>query len=630
MIKLYSGSVNVTYSYNSTEQIYTPTAWDMAFLCVLPDAISCEVREEKNGAYEVSMTYVSTGTNADKIATDCILGVSCPLRDSVGENYFRIYRVEKDLSGHVQISARHVSNDLIYNGVTHGGLSEVSPVSGGILTFAGADVSHAYSAWLRHAANAKIPFTFGGDAEYDTTVTGVGFQMDFCTATSVRAYLGGEELQGYDLTARQAFPGCAYVWDKWDISLWEARGQERNQQITYGTNLADLLADDDTDGVYTYVCGFYLQSDGMEFKKYVGTLYQTSYSGLFAVPRIKMLDCSAEVVNQYPQGATTSQITALLNKMAQAEQKRMNAAGVPIRSITVDVVEASISNVFLCDTLPVLYKRNGIEINTSMEIVSYVWDVIMQRYTEITLGAIQMDLAKEIAKQKPVSISGLQTNVATIQNEVKEARTDLDKAIIQYVSGAADLNNYRTEGKYFFSGGDGMLTNQPNGAINGWLEVFVDQYNPHRGVKQIWHRYGSNPATFMDEYIRLYASGTWGSWERLAGIDSSETSTSGRYTRYMKFSDGSMICMVSVNYTGAIASQSGSMYYGSQISLGNWPVAFTGTPYITTGLRGANDSFVANITDVSKTSAGKTYLWSNRSRTSSTYGIDIVGYGRWR
>lgn len=624
LINLYDGSVSVTYSYNSTAQIYVPTAWDMTLLATLPDAVSCEVREEKNGAYELSMTYVSQGKGADQIATDCILGVNCPLRDSVGENYFRIYRVEKDLGGHVQISARHVSNDLIYNAVTHGGLSEIAPVSGGIQTFAGSSITHAYTAWLRHAANARIPFEFGGDAEVST-----GFQMDFCTATSVRAYLGGEELQGYDLTARQAFPGCAYVWDKWGISLWQNRGQERNQQITYGTNLADLLADDDTDNVYTYVCGFYLQSDGMEFKKYVGTLYQTSYSGLFAVPRIKMLDCSAEVVNQYPQGATTSQITALLNQMAQAEQKRMNAAGVPIRSITVDVVEASISDVYLCDTLPVLYKRNGIEINTSMEIVSYVWDVIMQRYTEITLGAIQMDLAKEIAKQKPVSISGLQTNVAVIQNEVKEARTDLDKAIIQYVSGAADLNNYRTEGKYYFIGGNGMLTNQPNGAINGWLEVLVVSSSGTGLVKQLWHRAGSNPTTFMDEYIRLYTNGTWGSWERIAGIDSSETSSSGRYTRYMKFSDGSLICMVEVTYTGAISTQSGSMYYGSQINLGSWPVSFINTPYISLSVRSGTDSFAANVSGASNSSAGSTYLWSNVSKASQTYSVDVIAIGRW-
>lgn len=625
MIKLYDESVNVTYSYNSTYDIYTPTAWDMSPICVLPDAVSCIVREEKNGAYELALTYVSNGTNAAQLQTDRILGVYCPLRNSVGENYFRIYRVERDLGGHISVSARHVSGDLAYHAVTKGGLSEIQAISGGIQNFGESNVLHSFASWLRHATNTKIPFTFSGDA-----ATSSGFQMAFCTGTSARAYLGGEDLQGYDKTALQAFPGSAYLWDKWDVSLWSARGTARNVQINYGTNMRNLVADDNTDGIYTYVCGYYLQTDGTTFTKYVSSLYSTSYTALFPFSRTKMVDFSSEVTNTYPDGATSAQITALLNTLAQAERDRMNAAGVPIRDVTIDAVAQAISDVYLCDTVNVLYRRHSLDINASMEIVAYEWDVLMQRYSTITLGTIQMDLAKEIARQKPVSISGLQTNVAVIQNEVKEARTDLDKAIIQYVSGAADLNNYRTEGKYFFSGGDNLLTNAPNGAINGWLEVFVDQYSPAHGVKQIWHRYGSNPTTFTDEYIRLYASGTWGSWERIAGIDSSETSSSGRYTRCMKFSDGSMICMISVNYTGTIASQSGSMYYGSQVSLGNWPAAFTGMPYITTGLRGGYDSFVANITDVSNTSAGKTYLWSNRSRTSSTYGIDIVGYGRWR
>lgn len=550
-ITLYNGSVSVTYSYDSTAQIYTPTDWSMRSICSLSDVVACEVREEKNGAYELSMTYVATGANADKIATDCILGVYCPLRDSVGENYFRIYRVEKDLGGHVQVSARHVSNDLIYNAVTHGGLSEIAPVSGGIQTFAGSSITHAYTAWLRHAANARIPFEFGGDAEVST-----GFQMDFCTATSVRAYLGGEELQGYDLTARQAFPGCAYVWDKWDISLWQNRGQTRNQQITYGTNLADLLADDDTDGIYTYVCGFYLQSNGTEFKKYVGSLYQTNYVSLFPIARIKMLDCSAEITNLYPEGATTAQITAVLNNFAKAERDRLNYAGVPIRSITVDVVEASISDVYLCDTLPVLYKRNGIEINTSMEIVSYVWDVIMQRYAEITLGAIQNDLAKEIAQSENNSaVFGLQSNVATLQE--------------------------------------------------GYASV------------------AGTVATLQGDLSALAAD--------VAGIiEAAETSSSRRYTRYMKFADGSLICMVEVIYTGTISTQSGSMYYGSQINLGSWPVSFINTPYISLSVQAGADSFVANVSSVSKTSAGITYLWSDRSRASYTYRIDIIAFGRWK
>lgn len=548
MIRLYLGSVNVTYGYNQTYDISIPQIWELPLIGVLPDAISCEVHEEKNGEYELTMTYVSTGTNADKIATDYIIGVECPLRDSIGENYFRIYHIDRDLGGHMSISARQVAGDLSYFAVTRGGLSEISPISGGILTFAGSDITHAYTAWLRHATNARIYFSFSGDAEYDTETAGVGFQMDFCTGTSTRAYLGGEELQGYDLTARQAFPGCTYVWDKWDIGLWQSRGQARDQQITYGTNMANLGADDDLDGVYTYVSAFYLETDGTSFKKHVSSLYSTNYASLFSFARTKMIDCSSEVVSQYPEGATTAQITALLNKYAKAERDRINAQGVPVRSITVDVVEASISGVYLCDTLPVLYKRNGISVNTRMEIVSYTWDVLMQRYTELTLGTIQMDLAKEIARQKPVSISGLQTNVATLQGSVKAARTAVDDL-------AEDV-----------------------------AEIIV----------------------------------------------ATDSGGSGRYAKAIKFSDGTMICSIQVDYSGAISTGWGSMYYSASINLGSWPVAFTGVPYVTIGLRANTDCLPGSIKNASATSAGTTYIYRPASTTSATCQVVVTAIGRWQ
>ena len=555
IINLYDGNVDVTYSYNSAQQIYTPTAWDMTAICVLPDAVACSVREEKNGAYELSMTYVATGINADKIATDCILGVYCPLRDSIGENYFRIYRVERDLAGHMSISARQISGDLIYFGINKHGLDDPD----GMQVFSENYpyyMAESFTAWLRHASNMRIYFTFGGDAAFSTLAPGGGYFMDFCTGTSARAYLGGEDLQGNDRTALQLFPGCAYVWDKWDISLWKKRGQDRNVQITYGTNMAEMACDDDTDGIYTYVCAFYLQNDGTNFRKYVSSLYATDYVSMFAISRIKMLDCSAEVTNRFPQGGTTADITAYLNTLAEAERDSMNYAGLPVRNISIDVVEGAISGVYLCDTLPVLYKRNGIENNTRMEIVGYTWDAIMQRYTELTLGAVQMDLAKEIVKNgRSSAVAGLQSNVATLQD--------------------------------------------------GYAKV------------------AGNVATLQSDLSALAAD--------VAGIiEAAETSSSGRYTRYMKFSDGSLICMVEVTYTGTIGTQSGSMYYGSAISLGSWPVSFTATPYISISVRAVNDSFAANISGASATSAGTTYLWSNRSKNSNTYYIDVVAFGKWR
>ena len=535
-INLYDSDVTVAYSYNSTYDIYTPTSWALDPVCSLPDTVSCFVREEKNGVYELALSYVANGTNAAQIQTDRILGVYCPLRNSVGENYFRIYRVERDLGGHISVSARHVSGDLVYHAVTKGGLSEVQAISGGIQNFGESNVLHSFASWLRHAANTKLPFTFSGDA-----ATSAGFQMAFCTGTSARAYLGGEDLQGYDKTALQAFPGSAYLWDKWDVSLWAARGTARNVQINYGTNMRNLVADDNTDGIYTYVCGYYLQTDGTTFTKYVSSLYSTSYTALFPFSRTKMVDFSAEVTNTYPDGATSAQITTLLNTLAQAERDRMNAAGVPIRDVTIDAVAQAISDVYLCDTVNVLYRRNGLELNASMEIVAYEWDVLMQRYSTSTLGTIQMDLAKEIAKQKPVSVSGIQSNVATLQNGLQDAKA---------------------------------------------------------AIEQI--------------------------------IEATDSSGSGVYTKAIKFSDGTMICTIQKDYSGAISTQWGSIYYSGAISLGNWPVAFTGTPYVTIGLRANTDCLPGAIKNVSNTSAGSTYIYRPASTTSATAQVVVTAIGRWQ
>lgn len=81
-------------------------------------------------------------------------------------------------------------------------------------------------------------------------------------------------------------------------------------------------------------------------------------------------------------------------------------------------------------------------------------------------------------------------------------------------SGSADMNDYRTEGTYYFSSGV-TLSNVPNGAVNGWLQVL-----PANGsrCKQFWYRFGSNggtPPTYTDFYERLYTGAEWLAWERI-------------------------------------------------------------------------------------------------------------------
>lgn len=426
-IKLYSADVSVTYDTSYTYNV--PSAWEKEFLGSLADAISCEVSEERNGKYELEMVYPATGINADKLISDRIIEAYVPLRDSIGENLFRIYRVERDMGGRVYVYARQVSFDLSYYVAINEGIHSIP---GGITNFPDSYGVRSYGMNLRAIANADLPFSFGGDAAYDVSITGVGFHQDWSSCTSIRSYLGGEELTGYDLNALQRFGG-EYEFTEWGVNLWENRGSDRPNVITYGTNMEDLMADDDLDGVYTSVCFFAIETDGIEYTKYCSDVFDTSYASLFPYPRVKTVDYSAEVLERFPDGgATAAQITTMLNNAAQAYATGHDAEGNPVRKIEIDAVEAAISGVYLCDTVKIIYRRNGLDVNGRMKITAYTWDVIMQRYTQVTLGAIQTSLAKIIADNgSNAGVLALQNVAASTQNAIQELQS-------KYVAKAGD------------------------------------------------------------------------------------------------------------------------------------------------------------------------------------------------
>lgn len=91
---------------------------------------------------------------------------------------------------------------------------------------------------------------------------------------------------------------------------------------------------------------------------------------------------------------------------------------------------------------------------------------------------------------------------------------------INITSGTHDLDDYKTPGLYYFSTG-ATLSNTPNSATNGWLEVLITDNGAR--AKQIWHRQGS-ATTHMDFYTRYYNSSNWSSWTR---VDTTTWITSG-------------------------------------------------------------------------------------------------------
>ncbi len=78
----------------------------------LYDAISCTVTEERNGSFELEMTYPVSGIHYKDILKERII-FAVPA-DGKKEQPFRIYKISKPMKGITTISARHVSYQLSF------------------------------------------------------------------------------------------------------------------------------------------------------------------------------------------------------------------------------------------------------------------------------------------------------------------------------------------------------------------------------------------------------------------------------------------------------------------------------------------------------------------------------------
>ena len=83
----------------------------------LADALSCVVTEERNGVFELSLTYPVTGQMFPEIEIDRF--VKAKPNDTADLQLFHIYEVSKPMNGVVTVNAEHVSYALSNFPVTY-------------------------------------------------------------------------------------------------------------------------------------------------------------------------------------------------------------------------------------------------------------------------------------------------------------------------------------------------------------------------------------------------------------------------------------------------------------------------------------------------------------------------------
>ena len=342
------------------------TEFDNNGLGRLRDCISCVVTEGRNDVYECDFEYPVTGSHFDDIILGRIIGVEHDYTNDIQP--FDIVSYSRPINGVVTFHAVHISYRLRKAVVTATSISSLDDAFG--------------------AFNNAIPslgFAFNSDitsTNYISAFDGV--------PKSVRTIMGGVE--GSILDAY----GGEYEFNRFNVTLWRQRGIDRNLTIRYGLNMTEFQEDADYSDSYNACVGYWTGQDGNGNDTVVTTgLVESGYSGYNNRTEVVALDLTDKFENK----PSVANLTA----MAQSYMSD-NQTYLPSQTINVDFINLRdtleyqhLSPLFecnLCDTVKVVFPRYNVE--ASFKVVKTVYDVLLERYSGMELGSLQMTLSEAL------------------------------------------------------------------------------------------------------------------------------------------------------------------------------------------------------------------------------------------
>lgn len=337
----------------ATGDYSAPRSFDTYGVGKLTDCITCEVKEERNGEYELTLTYPMDGVHYSEIEDRSIILAKPNYTD--GLQAFRVYLITATIDGMLEVHAQHLSYDL--SGIP-------------VVPFTAQNCAAACAGLVSHAV-VDCPF------EVNTTVPTIAdFKVD--APSSLRSWFGGREGSLLDVY------GGEWGYDNYTCTLWKDRGANRGVVIRYGKNLLDINQERNISETYTGVLPFWMDTEGGNIVR-AGIV---NVAGTFNYRKILVLDLSSD----FEEKPTVAQLTARARQYITA-----NDIGRPNVNITLDWVQVGelTDRVDLCDTVTVIFEKLGIQ--TTAKCISTTWDVLADRYTALEIGDAKANMPSTIA-----------------------------------------------------------------------------------------------------------------------------------------------------------------------------------------------------------------------------------------
>lgn len=327
--------------YSSVTEGTVPTHYGVG---VLSDCLSCQVKEQRNGEYELEMEYAIGGAHADSIVPNAVIKAKPNYTDS--PQLFRIYKVGKKINGRFTVNAQHISYDL-------SGKVIISGDANGIVA--------ACSVLTASAGNFVVETSKNTVADWNVT-----------EPSSVRSWFGGKQGSLLDV-----YGGGEWHYDNFHAKLWQNRGDNRGVTIRYGKNLTELSQEIDMSNLVSGILPYCRLETGVETIPAPDTVVPTGLTGFEKVMAVDFTD----KIDQ----ASEDDIATQLASLAASYISSHNFV-TPLNNITLDFVQLKglSERVDLCDTVEIYFEALGI--SASMKCISTVWDVLKERYVQTEFG----------------------------------------------------------------------------------------------------------------------------------------------------------------------------------------------------------------------------------------------------
>ena len=402
----------------------------------LPDTISCEVTEERNGAYECVVKYPVTGMNYSEIKRERI--IKAKPSDTGSPQAFRIYRVTTPINGIVKIYAQHISYDLAAIATPQWESTPITPQLA---------IEEVFD-------NALTPHRFTFQTDYTEAKA-----FAVSKPKSLRAVLGGEEGSVLSLW------GGEFEWDNFKVIHHQGRGHNNGVVIEYGKNLTKFEHDSDISDVYTDLLPYAVTEDEDGNETVITLAEQILQIGKTTLSQRKTL--IKDFTDSFDIDAVITE--DLLREKAQKYLEN-NPLGIETPTLTISFealwkqpeYAAVLERVALCDTVTVRHSELGI--SEHVKVIKTVYDTLAEKYVSITLGSAKASLLSTISDTTQ-SIENIVQKVDRFPSLMQSAINSATKLITGQKGGYVVLHGDETGQPYEL-----LVLDSPNiaDAVNVW------------------------------------------------------------------------------------------------------------------------------------------------------------------